>query len=864
MSMTTAYNLKFAGEDVSQINRDRQQKSLSFQEVSRTETASTDGLHSSRWVLTRTSVAIAAAFAAYVPLVSFGAEPEPFGKAATTAEAPIQFDIPAQDLARALSAFTAQSRVQVLYEGDVAKGLRSVPLKGAYTPEKALKALLTGTPVQARFTGQRTVTLERKVTPVASDTNAGDALALGKVTVTAKAGYDANDPHNKDYAVPNASTATKTDTPIMETPVSVQVVTKPVLDDQQVFRVEDAVRNVSGVYIDNSFSTLDNESFVIRGFLTGNVYRDGYRFPESVSQGFRETADLSRIDVLKGPASVLYGRIDPGGIINMVTKKPLDAPYYSLQQQFGSFDLYRTTLDATGAIPNNDALSYRFNLAYQDSKSFADFVRNEHVFVAPSMRWKISDSTQVLLQLAYLSGDKVANFGVPTQPGSKRPAFVPVNFSKSEAFNNIGFEDTLPTIVTTHAFNDDWTLSHRFTADFRNTDQLETLGGFMPDQVHLNRSNVKGNRDVETYYTSLDLTGHFSTWNLRHTLLIGTDYYNTSVDSRFAFLAAPQLDIFNPVHDAPRPVFQPSDFSTTSISNEWNGVYLQDQVDLPYQFHLLAGARYDDARIEQTGTGIFGSARRDDTAFKPRVGLLWQPLRELSLYGNYAENFGSYGALGAAGLVQADGSILKPETAEQWETGIKTELFDGRLIGTLAYYELTKQNILTPNPDPSLAQQGFLSAVGEARSKGVEFDMTGEILPGWKAILAYAFTQTEITKANDTTKGNQLYNVPKHGGTVWSTYEFQEGAIEGLKLGAGVVVRSQRQGDLDNSFQLPGYATVGLMASYQWKIGRSRLVTQFNVDNLLDKRFFQNSAGFRGSSTFGAPRTFIGSMRIEF
>ncbi|MGH8614869.1 MAG: TonB-dependent siderophore receptor [Gammaproteobacteria bacterium] len=200
---------------------------------------------------------------------------------------------------------------------------------------------------------------------------------LPEMTVTATPGGEVG------YTVPNASTATKTDTPIMETPVSIQVVPRQVLQDQQAIRIEDAVKNVSGVQTSFNYGTENYPDFFIRGFNTNaTVFRNGFR-----AYGDFGTANLERIEVLKGPASVLYGRIEPGGLINLVNKRPLFSPYYSIQQQFGSYDLYRTTIDATGPLLSDSSLAYRFNLEYLDKNSFRDFVSTERIFVAPSLTW---------------------------------------------------------------------------------------------------------------------------------------------------------------------------------------------------------------------------------------------------------------------------------------------------------------------------------------------------------------------------------------------------------------------------------------------------------------------------------------------
>lgn len=183
--------------------------------------------------------------------------------------------------------------------------------------------------------------------------------------------------------------------------------------------------------------------------------------------------------------------------------------------------------------------------------------------------------------------------------------------------------------------------------------------------------------------------------------------------------------------------------------------------------------------------------------------------------------------------------------------------------GSLAYYELTKQNVATPHPDPLLALLGFSVSIGEAQSRGVELDLTGQISPGWDVIASYAYTDTEILKDNSNNVGNRLPNVPRHGGSLWSTYRFQEGPLSGLQFGAGMYARGQRQSDAENTLQLPGYVTVNLMAGYEWKVGPSKVSAQLNIENLLDKEYFQDGFG-PIESDFGSPRAYIGSVRVEF
>jgi iron complex outermembrane receptor protein len=236
-------------------------------------------------------------------------------------------------------------------------------------------------------------------------------------------------------------------------------------------------------------------------------------------------------------------------------------------------------------------------------------------------------------------------------------------------------------------------------------------------------------------------------------------------------------------------------------------------------------------------------------------------MKWVSLYGSYTENFG-----GTNSLFNTDGTTLPPESAQQWETGFKTEFWGGRLRTTVSYFELTKQNLWTAIPnDPNFNGR----AIGEAKSKGIEFDTTGEILPGWKVIAAYSYLPfAKITKDVDYDggtggQGNRLFLAPRNSGSLWSTYELQNSVLRGIKFGAGAVAQGQKQGESGNTYQLPGFVTANLMASYQIKVGGTKVTTQLNIDNLLDKTYYAgtNTANF---ITFGTPRTFLGSVRVEF
>ncbi len=761
-------------------------------------------------------------------------------------------NIASQDLPGALHSLSSQTAIQLLFVAENMQGYRTTALNGSMSAEEALTRLLQGTP----HTFEESSTGTYVIKTAAAKTG----IVMPEVKVTGQVNPDS--PYSTQYRVPNASTATKTNTLIMETPMSIQVVPKAVLNDQQAITLEQALNNVSGIIPQQGFNQV--ESFTIRGFETFDYYRDGVRFQSAFTQtGPRELANIERIEVLKGPASLLFGRIEPGGLINLVTKKPQATPYYSVQQQFGSFNTFRTTADATGGLNASNSLLYRLNFAYEDRGSFRQFVDNNHFFLAPVLQWRISDRSQITVEMEYKTGNNTPDIGVPAI--GNRPANLPVRRNLGESFSRSKFDEYQAGINWSHAFNDRWEIKHRSNLQLTNQDDNSVLPlGLQADNRTLDRffSGFRNNQ-TESYTTTLDLTGEFDTFGIKHTILMGGDYLNfnnsgTLVDN-FVF---PSIDIFNPIRGG-SAVRDPVDDFFYDTTEEWFGLYFQDQMELPYGVHVLAGFRYDNAEIRSASTfaGDTTNVKSEQERVSPRVGVIWQPIKELSFYGNYTENFGIPN-LFAPG---ANGVPLRAETGQQFEAGIKTELLDGRFSATLAWFEITQQNLATPDLDPVQAALGFSVQTGEVQNEGIELDVTGELLPGWKVIANYAYIDSEITRANDITQGNSLPNVPKHAGNIWSTYAFQSEALSGLRIGGGVTLRGKREGNRENDVQLPGYTLVNLMTSYAMKFGKTRLTAQLNVNNLFDIDYFPSTIGFgRSRIVVGTPRVFLGSIRVEY
>ncbi len=736
-------------------------------------------------------------------------------------------------------------------------------------------------------------------TPLAADTGDADPpsaeaktekerVILPEMTVTATPGRETG------YRVSNAATATKTDTPIFDSPFSVQVVPEQVFKDQRSSTIKDALENVSGVR--SHSNEVEGYVFNIRGFRTLEIFRNGLAFSDAIPT-IHETANLESLEVLKGPASILFGRIEPGGIIHKTTKRPLDVPYYSLEQEFGSYDHYRTIWDATGPLTGDRSLAYRLSGAYQDSASFRDFQEQQRFFISPSLLWRPTDATELKVDVEYLNNDAQSDTGFPAL--GDRPAPIPLSRSFQEP--NDPLDETWSALVgyqLTHRLNDAWTIHNRFHAAWANLYKNNVLPvSIQADGRTLDRNINYQELPGEVYATNLDLTGKFDLLGSRHDVLAGLDYYYDYYDYSSTSLADvpvsnpgfpghsgnshdPEIsiDIFNPRYGGVDPskfisvLTDPARKGFSTFAREQYGVYFQDHITFFDQLHILGGGRYDWADNEGTFSRVSLAdakasvpARNEDEEFSPRVGVLYQPWPWpwIGVYGSWSNSFGANNGRTASGV------LVPPETGVQWETGLKTQFFGGALSATLAFYHLTKENVLTEDlstPD----DPDDVIPIGESRSQGIEIDVFGQITDELGIIGSYAYTDADVTKDNSGLEGKELQNVPLHSGSAFLTYEFKNyQALNGLRLGFGAFAVGNRQGDTNNTFILPGYVRLDTFAAYSLNVGPSRVTAQLNIENLADKDYFEgtdvyfNSGGRLGIFP-GAPLTVIGSLRVEF
>lgn len=657
------------------------------------------------------------------------------------------------------------------------------------------------------------------------------------------------------YIAPSATTGTRTDTPLRDIPQSIQVVPEQVLEDRQVIRVGDALENVSGVVNQEGGYSGYEDLITIRGFVAdafqGNYFRDGIR---SFTFGFPETANLERIEVLKGPASVLYGQAQPGGIINLVTKEPLSEPYYSLEATVGNYDTYRGGLDISSPLNEDETLLYRLNGFYNNSDSFRDFVESERYFLAPVLTWEIGPNTSLKVDAEFIDDSRTMDDGIPVI--GDRPADIPRSRFLSEPFSNFSKREYSVGYVFNHRFSENWSVRNASRAQWLYPERYYPFSDSLDESTgELSRSAYWAGGDYSNYSTQTDFIGKFATGSIQHQILFGFEYGKTHENPEFRTdIPYPSINIFNPVYIRERYPREPNFFrddTTTTL-----GIYIQDQITLLPNLKLLLGGRFDSFD-QNRSTRNLGEPKQEfeqsDSDYSPRVGIVYQPSEEVSLYASYTRSFRpSFGT-----SRNFDDSTFEPETGSQIEVGIKADFFDGRLSTTLAAFDLKKQNVVTEDP----SDRNFSIQTGEQTSRGIELDILGEILPGWNIIASAAYIDAFISEDNTLEVGNRLDNVAEFSSSLWTTYEIQNGDLQGLGFGLGLLYIGDRQGDLANSFVLPSYLRTDAAIYYRRNNWRAAL----NIKNLFDVNYFTGSSfGSRVGVQPGAPFTILGTFSVEF
>jgi len=675
-----------------------------------------------------------------------------------------------------------------------------------------------------------------------------EAVELSNITVLDRRG---------GYKTDRNVTAMRVAAPNLETPTSVQAVPQQVIADQGATTLREVTRNVSGVQRASTFGGA-LQRFRIRGFNQQIMLQNGFRTGGANTKVFSETAHLARVEVLKGPASILYGRLEPGGIINLVRKRPTAEPRYSAELRGGSFGFIEPSVDLSGPLNDSGTLKYRLNGLYRREDGFRNFDQEfERFFVAPVLSWEINAQTSLTVEGAYLDDERPFDRGI----FHEGVLDVPRDRNLQEPGDIAETEQSSVSYTLEHRFSEHLKLRNRFRY-FRNEFfNVENNPFAFDDSTGVVSRFVGSNDGVnETFTLQTNLIGTFQTGDVDHSAMLGLDLDRDEEDRVFES-TNPSFDIttidpFDPVFEG-TPSRDELDFTSLDKEDEFDalGVFVQDQISMGDRWHFLVGARYDV--VDQTSTQFdpdtttSTTTLQNDHAFSPRGGLVYQPTEFLSLYGSISRSFVPNGGM------RVDGSTIDPERGTQYEGGVKSEWLGGQLSATAAGFFIEKTNVEQTDPD----NPDFSVAAGEVESFGAELDVSGQVVSGWQLIGSYAYTDTEIVDDdNESVEGNSLLEVPEHSASFWSTYEVQSGTLRGLKVGGGVFFVGEREGDRTNSFQLDSYTRIDATLSYghdNWRAG-------VNLKNITDTEHAVATSGAFGKIHPGAPITAIGTVSVTF
>jgi len=644
-------------------------------------------------------------------------------------------------------------------------------------------------------------------------------------------------------------TATRISTPLEDVPRSVSVVTGEVMGDLGETRIERALDFAGGITRGNDFGGLYMASFNVRGFNTSAIYRNGF----SASRGNNsppDAATIERVEVLKGPASGLFGRADPGGIVNLVSKRPQRERFTRVSASAGSWDRYRATLDTNTPLNASGTLLARFNMALEDTASFRDAIETQRYVFAPSLSWQISPQTLLSLEAQYIRNDNVFDRGVPAIDG-RFDRVRGENFYGEPANGKVKNKNQSLQAALEHTLSENWKL--RVAGQFYHGHyygHTMHMGAPLPATPNIvQRTYEWRNAQWQDYHQHAEVHGQFSLFGAEHHILVGVEYEhyrNGQFYPRTGYTNAFGVDIFEPAKDYGKTPPAYTLVSDNLSREESYALNLQDQIYFSQRFIGSLGLRYDSVKTSshQRLTSVRSSYERDATV--PRAGVLYKFTPQISGFANASRSFKPNG-------VDSNGQIHKPEEGTGYELGSKFSLFEGRLGGTLGFFHIVRENVKVPHPDPTVVDQ---ITVGEQRSRGLDLQITGKVTDSLRLIAAYAYVDAEVTAdPRPAYQGKRLAGVPEHNASLFAIYELPHG----LEIGSAYTYFGARKTDITATLEVPSYQTVDFFA--RWR-ANDRLHLTLNLYNVFDERYFNN--GFGAWSVPGDPRSFKLTATYKF
>lgn len=658
------------------------------------------------------------------------------------------------------------------------------------------------------------------------------------------------------YNAPTSASGTKTEAALRDVPQTINVVPRQVLRDQGATSMQDALRNVAGVGLSTGDGQRDQVS--IRGFTSiGDQFVDGFR---DDALYFRDLSNIDRVEVIKGPAAVLYGRGSSGGLVNRVTKKPgvnvsdVALTVGSWADRRGEFDL--------GRAPAGSDWSWRLTGAAEDANSYRSQQFLKRQTIAPSALWKPDANTSLLLQAEWLRDKRVTDFGIPALRGRPVDVAPGTYFGSANARDADTSESTVGSFTATfeHRFNGSLRLRNALRYYHYELDRQNTLPGGTVNEaagtVALTRSGI--DRFEHGVFNQTELIQNLRTGDIEHELLYGVELGQQNKDAlSFSDGTVATVNLLNPVLPVV-PLDGGGKLNGSTLNRyKTRGFYVQDQITFTPQWKVLAGLRYD--RFGQSSDNRLpgqGDFARTDTTWSPRLGLVWQPDSVQSYYASVSRSYQPSGEMFALTAANAD---VAPERSTNYEIGGKFDLLDGRATATASLFQLERTGIKSTDP----SRPTVLIPIGTQRTRGLELSLAGELRPGTQATVSYAYLDARVTEsttvdAGQPVEGKRATITPRQALSAWVTQAL--GAD--WSVGGGVSYVGARFANPGNTVTLPGYTVADAMAQY--RIDRATTL-QLNLRNLFDRRYIVSAHGSNANLNLpGEPRNVSLTLRHSF
>ncbi len=759
--------------------------------------------------------------------------------AAETAQVSQHYSIPAGQLDDVLSQFARQAGITLSSTPQLTNGLQSSGLNGQYATEQALRQLLNGSGLRAVSQGGHSYVLQAQPLDAALSLPDTDVrgFSLGNALGSTE-GYNAT----------HSQVATKTSMPLVETSQSVSVVTRQQIDDQGSQTVAQAMRYTPGVLTNPYGATHRYDYVAMRGFNDGsvdNIYVDGLKSMGDNGTYSTMQVDpyfLERIDILKGPSSVLYGRSSPGGLVALTTKKPLFSAYHQVQATVGTQGQRGMGFDFSGPVDEDQRIAYRLTGLADASDTQFDHNKEERYAIAPAISVDFSEDTSLTLQ-AYLQHDPNGGYhGGNPADGMLHPRNglrLSDHFFEGETGID-SYERTQQSFSYQfeHRFNDIFTARQNFRYQDSDVsmDQVYSAGWADAESNILNRAYTGGDERLHSYIIDNMLQAEFFTGAAKHTLLMGTDYQRRKADVEWRYGTVNPLDAGNPQYGNGN--LQLLGENRYQRRLQQTGVYLQDLVELD-QWRFSLGLRQDWVKVSEQNRDSVTKVNDQRSKFTTRAGMLYLFENGIAPYVSYSESFNPNT------VSDQDGRPLAPTEGTQWEAGIKYQPSGSDNLFTASVFRIEQENLASKQPN-----EDFYRAVGQVRSQGLELEAHVQLSDSLKLLGGYTFTDIEYSKSmpslvsgNLDNKGNSPTQAPKQMLSLWADYNFHQGALDGLRLGGGVRYVGYSWVDAENSMKVPSYTLFDASVGYDLgKVGLTGVDVRLNANNLTNESYITSCA----------------------